>query len=505
MTQLTSLPYEIRDHIIRCVFQTSPESAVSCASVCREWQVLVEKRTFRHLKFDHSGLENVRRILTPTRQGYIRQIHFEALLAEYDPMHRMYREEGETTEVQRANNRAFTDAIVGFFEILSGWDLDVSANRSTGIELFLGASSPSDSGTATAPYRRLRKTWQDSVLELDFGQDILPDYELPRLPMITSFVYGNGRNTAPSVCCWIAAKLPNLREIRWGFEDYDAWETSPTRRKQLRLDFARGLADIPESLRKFSLHFGHDSLCNQAVDPPVLVEGPIFTSPDPLSEALRSLSLNLETFHLEGAVVLGEELFWPKEGQECTWPCLEEMEVHLDCTSPSGVWLYRHNPKQPLPPPPKSMSPYRRYLFRSHPVTELISRYFLAAARAVAHMPRLRHLRVEIHGRIECALQYKVLGNDMLGSAEVYVSGPSELELTTEVRDAWRAACSAQGRQVEFVSGLDDDEISNFQCDCKPCGDNQVGGWAPLQPIQVLPIGTPLVNISGSTPQVTWI
>lgn len=211
----------------------------------------------------------------------------------------------ETTEEQRANNRAFTDAVIGLFETLAGWDLDVSANRATGVKVILVASSPSDSGTDTAPYRRLRNTWRDSVLELNLAQHIETDYELPRLPVITSFIYRSGRNTAPSACCCIAAKLPNLREISWAFDDYDAWETSPTRRKQLRLDFARGLADIPESLRSFKLEFGHRSLCNHAVEPPVLVDGPISTSPDPLSEALRTLSLRLETFNIEGGVVLG--------------------------------------------------------------------------------------------------------------------------------------------------------------------------------------------------------
>ncbi|ROW13720.1 hypothetical protein VPNG_04605 [Cytospora leucostoma] len=495
MAQLTSLPNEIKDYIINCVIQTSPETAALCASVCRDWQFLVERRAFRHLNFDQSDLENVRRILTPTRQAYICQVYFVALLPEYDANHRIYKE--ETTEEQRANDCAFTDAIIGLFETLAGWDLDVSANRATGVKLILGASSPSDSGTDVAPYRRLRNTWRDSVLELNLAQDTQPDYELPRLPMITSFIYGGGRNTAPSACCYIAAKMPNLRDINWGFDDYDAWETSPTRRKQLRLEFARGLADLPESLRSFALQFSHRSLENHAVDPPVLVEGPISTSLDPLSEALRSLSLRLETFILELGVVMGEDLFWPKEGEECTWPCLEEIEVNLSCTSPSGEWLYRHDPKQPPPPPPRSMLPDRRYYTRSHPVPEQVSRYFLAAAHAAAHMPRLRHLRMEFHGYPECGLDFEVPGDDMLGSAEVYVWGTTELELTTEMRDAWRAAGSAQGRRVEFVSGLDDERVSRFQCDCQPFRDNEVGGWAPLKPIGFMPPGSSLIDAIG--------
>lgn len=190
MAQFTSLPNEIKDYIINCIIQTSPESAASCASVCREWQFLVETRTFRQLCFDQSDLENVRRIVTPTRQAYVCQIVFMAGLPEYDAEYRLYRGlymiDEETTEEQRANNRAFTDAVIGLFETLAGWDLDASANRSTGVELFLTASSPSDEGTDKAPYRRLRKIWQDSVLELNLAQDTRPDYELPCLPMITS-------------------------------------------------------------------------------------------------------------------------------------------------------------------------------------------------------------------------------------------------------------------------------------------------------------------------------
>lgn len=126
------------------------------------------------------------------------------------------------------------------------------------------------------------------------------------------------------------------------------------------------------------------------------------------------------------------------------------------------------------------MWPDTRYYTRSHTVPEHISRYFLAAARAAAHMPRLRHLHMEFHGRTGCGLGYEVRGSDMRGSAEVYFWGTTELELTTEVRDAWRAACDAQGRRVEFVSGLNDDEVSRFQCDCQACKENEVGGGRSL-------------------------
>lgn len=115
---------------------------------------------------------------------------------------------------------------------------------------------------------------------------------------------------------------------------------------------------------------------------------------------------------------------------------------------------------------------------------EHISRYFLATARAAAHTPRLRRLRVEFHGLTGCGLQYEVHEGDRPGSAEVYVWGSTGLNnIWVEVRDAWEAACAARGNRVEIVSGLEDEEVSRFQFNCQACRDDQIWGWAPLKPV----------------------
>lgn len=49
--------------------------------------------------------------------------------------------------------------------------------------------------------------------------------------------------------------------------------------------------------------------------------------------------------------------------------------------------------------------------------------------------------------------------------------------LTQEVLDAWIAgAKSGQGKVLDIEAKLDDHGASYFECDCRPCYVNRVGG-----------------------------
>lgn len=253
----------------------------------------------------------------------------------------------------------------------------------------------------------------------------------------------------------------------------------------MRQDLAAGLGRLPSSLRHFRLTFTNAGPANQAVEPRAYDSN----NSDPLSMALWTLSQRLETITIDGCVVLGSEFLWPDDeitfpspngpdsGIAPSWPRLEHCGITLSMISPSGVWLFDHNPRRPLAPP-SSIDPDVRYKIRSHPVPKLINKYFPAAANAVGQMPRSASLGIRWESPGACVLQYNVLAGG--SRAELIFCRSFGVDLADEVRDAWRAASRAQiSTEAELDIVVEDQEDRGFQCDCQPCIDDEVGGWKP--------------------------
>lgn len=484
MPSFQTLPQEIREGIVELAVKQSPATAAGLACVSLEWQARVERQTFHKLKVDQSRLDGLRDIVTPVRRAYVRRVEMDALLPEYNA-HQLWDEE-ETAEEQRRNNEALTGAVQGVLSVLSSWEKPVRDGE--GVSLVLRAYSPSD--VAREPglefrHRLRRQRWCKSYLDLtDEAHD-----HLPQVPVLTAFAYETrvrDRDLVPRVCCDIASRAPHLRRAAWALNDDD--KGNPRRRRQMRQDLAAGLGRLPGSLRQFSLAFPNAGPANQAVEPRAYDSDN--ATLDPLSVALRTLSQRLETIAVDGCVVLGSECLWPDDeitlappsGPDSSaapsWPQLEHLSITVSMISPSGAWLFDHDPRRPRAPPPASMDPDVRYKIRSHPVPELINKYFLAAAGAAARMPRLASLGIRWESPGACILQYNVLAGG--SRAELIFCRSFGVDLADEVRDAWRAASRVQiGTDAELDIVVEDQEDRAFQCDCQPCIDDEVGGWKP--------------------------
>lgn len=467
-----TLPQEIREGIIELAVNQSPATAAGLACVSSEWQAYVERQTFRKLKINQDRLDGLRDIVTPARRAYVRCVEMDALLPEYNA-YQLWDEE-ETAEEQRHNNEAFTEAVQGVLNVLSSWPV----YDGEGVSLVLQAYSPSD--VARKPglefrHRLRKRRWYKSYL--DFTNKA---YHLPQVPILTAFAYKTlgGRDLVPRVCCDIASKASHLQRTAWALNDNEKGD--PQRRRKIRQDLAVGLGRLPTSLRQFRLAFPNAGPANQAVEPRAYDSDSDNSIPDPLSVALRTLSQRLETIAIDGCVVLGSECLWPDD-DEITfpppsglfWPRLERLEITMSMISPSGVWLFDHNPRRPHALP-ASIDPNVRYKIRSYPVPKLINKYFLAAAGAVARSPRLAFLNIRWESPGACVLQY-IAGESR---AELIFCRSFGMDLADDVRDAWRAASRARvGSELEIV--VEDQEDREFQCDCQSCIDDEVGGWKP--------------------------
>lgn len=473
MPSFQTLPQEIRRDIVELAVavKQSPTTAAGLACVTSEWQAYVERQTFHKLKVDQNRLDGLRNIVTPARRTYVRCVEMDAILPEYNA-HQLWDEE-ETAEEQRRNNEAFTKAVQGVLSVLSLWEYD-----GEGVSLVLRAYSPSDITRKHGlefRHRARRRRWCKSYLDLTDAHN-----HLPQVPVLTAFTYETkvrDRDLVPRVCCDIASRAPHLRRAAWSLNDDEKGD--PRRRRQMRQDLAAGLGRLPGSLRHFRLAFPNSGPANQAVERRAYDSDN--STLDPLSVALRTLSQRLETITIDCCVMLGSEFLWPHDessgldsGAAPSWPQLKRLDLTVSMISSSGVWLFDHNPRRPRAPPPASMDPDVRYKIRSHPIPELINKYFLAAAGAAARMPRLASLGIGWESPGACVLQYNVLAGGSRRRAELIFCRSFGVDLTDEVRNAWRAASRAQVSTDVELDIVVEDYDRDFHCDCQLCIDDEV-------------------------------
>ncbi|KAK7969954.1 hypothetical protein PG996_001609 [Apiospora saccharicola] len=299
------MPVEIKLAIAQSVVQKSPESARIYAAVSREWQALFEPATFSSLLLNQQRTLQARAILTSERKAYVRRIHFIALLPGYK-VDRQFETESEKQE----NHAAFSDAVATLFGLLHSWSLpQVVESIQRGIELSISAAATIDLQDLrgrglrrdTRFYNRKRRC-NASFVALREGLY----HELPEVSCVTRFTYSKDpvhRHLVPKTCCEIATRFPKLHSIGWYLAD-GSHDTAF--RVRLRNDFATGLSMLPDSVRHFTLSYFYDGPWGSRNDQkPQLYPERVL---DPLSVALRGLSLQLETISFDGTI--GSELLW---------------------------------------------------------------------------------------------------------------------------------------------------------------------------------------------------
>ncbi|KAH6654670.1 hypothetical protein BKA67DRAFT_691660 [Truncatella angustata] len=213
MAGWSSLPPEVTREIVHLAVKSNPESACEFATISRDWQDYVEENTFVSLKIRSTQMQQLRDIVTPLRQSYIRNMTFEVILPEYDAKSLAWYK--ETLEEQQLNSRYFTDAILPFFDAVASWNSPAAGKleERRGISLRISACCPSDKvPDRYGVLRRRYKRWDRSVLEILRNDN----RKIPLLPAISEFLCGDdsySRKLSPKACCDIAAQMPNVHTM----------------------------------------------------------------------------------------------------------------------------------------------------------------------------------------------------------------------------------------------------------------------------------------------------
>lgn len=224
MDRFYQLPPELRATVVESLvdhwrYADEQESIAPYASVCKEWQALVERYNFSALRVTQESLNEFDAYMVGSRRGLLKQINLHVQLPNYDndPC-----EKKETWEDKFENNMCFTKAVHGLFRLMSSWTFNEACRE--GVDLTLSISSPSDLRNANFElWQRRRwnikdigeKRFADSWIDfVGHDEEFARNNPLPRVDVIRSFLASpqNHRALMPAAHADIVARLPCLRE-----------------------------------------------------------------------------------------------------------------------------------------------------------------------------------------------------------------------------------------------------------------------------------------------------
>ncbi|KAK8067820.1 hypothetical protein PG996_006932 [Apiospora saccharicola] len=418
------LPPEITGEILRMVCDTSDrQGRCSHAIVSRGWQAFVERATFAKLYLTQSRLEEAQAdgILTPARQSYIRCIDFFALI----PSH--YDRDNTTIDPQESSRIVF-EAVDKLLNAMPN-----------GI---LRCADP-------PPY------WESRPSFVKLPHDV--HLRLPEVPRVTKFTHGidvwsSPFRLTPGACCGIANRFPNLKAIHWFFLHGPPENDIPS---QLlwRHDFVTGIPLIPESVREASI-------CEELI-PERLVGLTSGQTLDPLSLALRGFIKQLESLVVRATV--GKEIFdnpdFNGDCRDSPWPRLREITLVIADRTPQGHGFFdkrmstTNAGEHPLD---------KVQVCQLSPYGEI---YWIALARAAAHMPRLK--RMDVRWYTSPYLTYSVEPDS--SGASLKLSNLNQFNIRGALQEAWwetarvhiqegagfRFMAEERGKELHFTSFRD--------------------------------------------------
>lgn len=261
---MNRLPQEIYDHI-GTLLQGPDLNLPALATISRQWQAAIERRTFGSIYLRSNDLDCFNEVVRNRRRLYVQEIKYLIVLPTYGDEERG---RFEREHDRQANDEAFTVAIHRLFCLLQSWDISTVGTLWLSIE---DVYSPSDH-----PFLRFSSSRYDGVrrggMEIREGEDsavtelwdwryrysfirLLRPSTLPVVPVVSGLRTDvTTRNLCDRVPIEIASRLPSLRCGRWSM-NYWSIRYLALRRTHRR-DLAQAVAELlPQSSALEELSF----------------------------------------------------------------------------------------------------------------------------------------------------------------------------------------------------------------------------------------------------------
>ncbi|KAI1293398.1 hypothetical protein F5Y03DRAFT_374156 [Xylaria venustula] len=474
MVGLGDMPLEILEDIVLSAVSFGVSSkAAELATVNSVWQCIVETESFKQLRLSGEDISTAMEILRnrPGRFGSVRVILFHAILPDYTAAECTTM---ETRQDRFNNDIVFSRAINRLLTHLTEWP-------STGktLELQLYAFSPTDArallGTRWFRYQHgvvhgdiLHNRTYGSVLEIYRTAD-------KQVPAVTKLTFRDDceRYIAVSGLEHLFRTFTELRDMDIRF--WDLYKHDPdTVRQGIRQQMAKTLDQMPKTVNSMKFNIAYYPPADQRFPGQRTYEGE--DQSDPLSVAFRSATQQMTVVDVHG--MLGTpELFWPKNpaSPAPSWPNLKDMVLYYHIINPAGEWLFGPDrgrfrrvqaelPFYDLPPemtPDEDNHPMQN---RFTPNEDMMEAFYIAIAKAVTHMPKLKHLHCQAitywNNHIVPFHRFKVKIEEDRTALATWGGIPA-FEPTANTLKAWRMMARERGLDLTFesrTSGLHMDE-----------------------------------------------
>ncbi|OGM47451.1 hypothetical protein ABOM_002608 [Aspergillus bombycis] len=363
MVHWYSLTREIRLMILKLLLRQK-HGLASYATVCKEWQTVIEKRIFRRLKLRASCLDDFERMVRRQR-SLVKHIWLNIELRTYTCRSC---QDLESCSWASSNNRIIRQAISKLFSILNSWDL-----VGDGLSLELSAQSPSDSEhwfktsyfgvdcedrkgivgsrahgqKVTATFHDPKHGWVDgrqlavpdghALLRLFEIIDLRFEKDLPEVHAVTKLVLRRQcrRQFVPRTLWLLLDKLPQLKHLV-----YEPWRVLDRTVQKLHYDIDYGTmieAHLPKGLKRISLFedFNEDHV--------TLVEQTTCLQPDYVRQAqpavgaaLAYRSLDVEQLYV--SYMVDAQHFFQARQPLWTWANLETLVLTSPLLTPATYY-----------------------------------------------------------------------------------------------------------------------------------------------------------------------
>ncbi|KAI1384827.1 uncharacterized protein F4822DRAFT_374413 [Hypoxylon trugodes] len=416
-----------------------PEAA-RIAATCRTFQKAVESKTFNDIDLDRSRLSEAKEILSrvPHRAQVITKINFKG------------NSRGGKHEVQ-----TFARDVNALFDFLA-W-LRSKLRPLQSMALTIDGLSFHRAFDSQSPLHYLDSPYCDPS-RLSFVSDL------------SLWRAGMPECTIPETLRCITSKFANLETLSWGFWE---WEHDLVRGRAHRsgwfnhstyipvssnifLGIANSFDQIPASVKTFD--FFYDYMPNipkyNHVDPPTLrvIQGGV---EEELTFKTYQTSQKLEKVDYKLSVC-SAQLFWPdKVSQEQLpyWPHLREYYVEYRLCTPAQQQLFQLENISPEPeyPDPRetTIEQFIELLCRIKPIESRLNQFYLAVALAIARMPKLEYMKIELDAQYHEIADPHQFSFDVGGRTAIATWHCSEFIPDSEVIDTMKKA--AYHRDLELV------------------------------------------------------
>ncbi|KAF4545906.1 uncharacterized protein LTHEOB_4558 [Lasiodiplodia theobromae] len=423
------------------------------ATICKSWNAVVERETFRLLNLSNERMQYAEKVLqqNPARLSAVKRISFKSRCPKSG-----FRRRDLSKRQLMERDASFSSGLLRLFRFLQRMEKGHSGVERAGfgnltldlnvtsylqdlededVQVLKEADAALDDEES---YRDILGGKPTSCLKYDSTLLRYVGEPLPTLHCVRIFIFPQNGETMvwSSTFTLMLSVMEGLEYCDIAFDDGQM--LNPNTRIGYRKALGETLCKIPTTCEEFHATFEPDEyfiIVSPACDPPSL---------DILSIGIRNMSTQLVRLSLD-SLAISPSLFWPDDNEDAVtpyWPRLKHFKVRYAPSLASGEWLVhleKEDERCTLPPHLKKyMLDHTTYVDRLVLDCERANVLFAAVGRATRNMPALQEMQLEMSDELGSELHFTYkYEKERKAFVASWHSAPSVFEASPDVLEAF--------------------------------------------------------------------